>query len=43
MSAEMPFKFMSDTRRQVGNFEMIDLIDEDRIDSMRETFIKSVS
>ena len=37
MSAEMPFKFMSDTRRQVGNFEMIDLIDEDRIDSMRET------
>ncbi|MDG2049128.1 MAG: diiron oxygenase [Myxococcota bacterium] len=37
MSAEMPFKFMSDTRRQVGDFEMIDLVDEDRIDSMRET------
>ena len=37
MSAEMPFKFMSDNRRQVGDFEMIDLIDEHRIDSMRKT------
>lgn len=32
---DMSIKFMADTRRHVGNFEMIDLVDEDRISSMR--------
>ena len=35
MAMNMEIKFLGDTRKSVGDFELIDLVDETRIDEMR--------